>query len=507
MAYYERHRILLRGEEEGKHSDAEEKRGNAEEKHGYGQKEKGINFYHPYYSRYTSLHYVQNVASGKMEAVVKIRSTAIGVGAVRRICDYIARDISQKDKEILSKESEGKDVMEEGDKVALENDRGDILSTQEERKKEIDGWSVDFKGKKSYVHQQWKEIKLKELKKEKNDLYAKAVIGGLSKNEEVQLKKITHAIDSKTIVIDNKKVSLEVRVPRDTTHMILSVGGQAKDETELEKATMAVRNFLSVHFKSTGHKYVFAAHTDTDNLHYHVIIKNSNDIDGKNLKFDRADLFALRHNFSMELEKFGIQRAATLRKDKAYQLNRIAKGIEWLHENKDWYTQALGKENGGYSFNALLYRNRILRNTDLLIKSANYLLSREGNSFHGNRLKEQVRVLKLFKEKMKKISIDNGFNEIKATVGKLGNDNHFLARKIELLAQFDNSKLHEAIYRRQANRQKAVGLFMEKHLKDIKASAALVNGGKEKALLAALEKNIASYKEKSANQRSINRRP
>jgi hypothetical protein len=70
---------------------------------------------------------------------------------------------------------------------------------------------------------------------------------------------------------------------------------------------LAVRDFLSVQFRS--HDHVFTFHDDKDHYHSHVVVKLQGD-DGRWLNPRKADILEWRENFAASLERRGIEAQA-----------------------------------------------------------------------------------------------------------------------------------------------------------------------------------------------------
>ncbi|PZP38884.1 MAG: hypothetical protein DI585_06025, partial [Pseudomonas fluorescens] len=271
--------------------------------------------------RHASHTYMQQTRSGRPEAVVKIISGASGQGHSRNIMDYIARDTE-------TLRAEGRE------QVALETQDGELLTTDTDRDACLNAWAQDFEDPERTKRQAWKHDLIQKLEDERSQLGGQQVIGGLSGKEQVRLDELNLALKTLRYPQGDKTLDLTINAPKDSLHMLLSVGGQGH---KTASAKEAVRQFLNENFGADGYEYVFAEHTDTDNLHYHVILKARNRITGERLKFNKEDLFNLRQEFTYQLAMHGIERAATLRQDRVVTYESIHKQRETLQTNLSWY--------------------------------------------------------------------------------------------------------------------------------------------------------------------------
>lgn len=446
------------------------------------------------YTRYASPYYLRSMESGKPQVVVKIISRAKGVAAVNRLGDYISRDIAPEDSRILM--GEGHEI-EENEYLSLEDESGCIYATKSERRALIQEWSKDFKGREAYKKQEWKKERLKEMVHERNQLQAKIVLGTAEPEEQLRYKYLSDDIERSVYRASNGKTyDLEIRVPKDTTHIILSVGGRPENHYELNKATYAVREFLSQNFGSLGHRYLFAAHNDTDNLHYHVIVKNTNEFDKNALRFDRADLFLMRQSFAQELEARGFERAATLRKDRSVTLEKIARGLELIHQNQTWYQHSLSKgTNSG--FDAFTYRARIINKTNFLLQA---ITSQEKQSsvFEISTRSDLSRVtenLKKFRKSITKIKPTDLEREKVALQKLLLKDSKLISSKISRIEGFSYDEMQKAIKRKQEHGIKSASVYLDAHSKRLKQAGAELTDKQSKEVLNSLSEKASLNKE------------
>ena len=82
-------------------------------------------------------------------------------------------------------------------------------------------------------------------------------------------------------------------------------------DVDQEQATEAARQFFREAF-AENHDYVFAAHTDTENFHVHVVVEMAGQ-DGKQLRIGPPDLQALRELFAEKALEAGIELDASPR--------------------------------------------------------------------------------------------------------------------------------------------------------------------------------------------------
>lgn len=115
---------------------------------------------------------------------------------------------------------------------------------------------------------------------------------------------------------------------RHSRHIMLSVKCENTPEN-IRKIEGAAGEFLSKNFADLGYEYVYAVHgTDKDagHPHVHIVMKQRNNLLNKNLDIGPKDLFLLRGNFSDDLESYGLESAATSRRD--HLAAEIITGVE-----------------------------------------------------------------------------------------------------------------------------------------------------------------------------------
>ncbi len=173
------------------------------------------------------------VASGSSEVMVKISGYGNGGAHAKAHLMYITRH-----------------AMADKEKIAIENDKGQLFDNVDDVKQLYEDWSRDIDANKKPGH---------------------------SKNQ------------------------------RDTMHMILSMPG--KNNPGLLRD--AVRDFAADAF-GHNHEYVFALHTDTDNDHCHLAVK-CRGFNGRQLHVPKGQVQQWRQDFAERLRERGIDAEATPR--------------------------------------------------------------------------------------------------------------------------------------------------------------------------------------------------
>jgi hypothetical protein len=384
--------------------------------------------------RLLNASYLQKTRSKAIQPVIKIISKQTGATQLRRLFDYLAREDKSKDQH-LSIQTQDKNTN---------------LQNKEDREFLINDWKKDFTSKEKYHKQKWKLDILEELEL-KRSIINKIPKSKLTNAENQQLEKLTDQIDNQYHFIsvkDNKtgkfilkKQSLQIRGVNDAMHILLSVGGSPDEKA----ATQATQIFLKNNIEANGFKYAFVKHNDTENLHYHIVIK-SRSVFGNNLRFDKADLFTLRQEYARELSMNGISRVATMRKDRKEVLEKIKKNIEYIKEDKSWYQSKISSDKEkDKSFNVFNYKSKILKKTQYLIEDTQKQL----NNYYGNDkklLKEDIKYLQsiqkefkqdLFKQELKNTTLNNILDK---SLNSLKKDNNLLIKKLNELSELKSFK-------------------------------------------------------------------
>ncbi|MCI5108562.1 MAG: relaxase/mobilization nuclease domain-containing protein [Candidatus Pacebacteria bacterium] len=450
-------------------------------------------------NRLSNSYYWNDIQSKKLEVVIKITSSGRGATAVKRLTDYIARDISKEDAEKLLP----KDVIEErGDeeKLSIELDTGEILSNKEERDYVIDTWASDFVAKESYEKQSWKNQRLKELKDEKKLLMVKDYEEKTTASEVERLKNIESMIREQYFIGDNgKRYSLKVYAPRDTIHMVLSIGGK-QDERNRLAAKRAIRQYLSENYGEFGFRYMFVEHNDTNNLHYHVVIKSANELTKRHLSFDRADLFLQRQELARVLDQEGIERSATLRRDRQYVLERVEQGLERLHEKQGWYQSLLSSnDNNERGADIFKFKSQALKH----IRYYDSVLKVEADRLFGSKvidLDKKRQTLKAIKKDLLRRDSSILIKDVKISLQRMGADYNLIKEKTAAIEYDYNFKRSE---RYKAHLKE----LMAQHRNDIKFAKTTYKekGGKDHSIIDQLKGLESSVKRIQEQSRGIER--
>lgn len=214
------------------------------------------------------------------------------------------------------------------------------------------------------------------------------------------------------------------------SHMLFSVG--KTDESNRNKAFLATKIFLEENLKARGFDYFFAPHYDTDNLHFHVIVRKKNRLQ-KNLRFDKHDLFVMRDLYSKTLSNFGIKRMSLARLDNEEVLDRIEKKIASIKERNSHYQSRLAKESGK-DFNAYVFKAKLAATIENVIKE---IKSQKSNNptlgvFDKINLERRLADLKTFKKSIVKGQSKEELKKtIEMTIASFKKDNSALASKMD----------------------------------------------------------------------------
>ncbi|TKW61145.1 MAG: hypothetical protein DI628_00510 [Blastochloris viridis] len=359
--------------------------------------------------RLKSHGYHQQARSGRPEVVVKIVSGAMGKGAVKNIMDYIARDADYM-------REDGHQIIE------LETQDGQILTTEAERDALIRDWGHDFEAPERYKRQAWKRDLIQQLEYERRQLGYQQIRTGLSGKEDARLAELNLSLKTLRYKQGGKVVDLNINAPKDTVHMLLSVGGQGHKN---EAAKQAVRQFLNDNFGSNGYEYLIAQHTDTENLHYHVILKARNRMTGERLQFDKEDLFNLRQEFTYQLTMYGIERAATLRQDRVATYESIRKQRETMETNLSWFESKVARAQAVDAFGA---KGNALKQTERLLGMAKETLAKASKE-EAKGLKQEITELELHKKDLLTLKPGQFEKEREATVKQINQDHEKIMAK------------------------------------------------------------------------------
>ena len=164
---------------------------------------------------------------------------------------------------------------------------------------------------------------------------------------------------------------------RHVTHMLLSADTNVKN---IDQVTDAARSLLKREFGDKGFDYVFVPHSDTQNPHVHVVIKNQPRDLGvekpRKLRLNPNDLLHLRKEFAKELNIRGLEHEATRTKDDPVRFKEsIRKRLDGLKKNMSWYQATItaleqGEPvRGDIRKKSRYLQGEVLRIKELVIKS------------------------------------------------------------------------------------------------------------------------------------------
>jgi len=198
-------------------------------------------------------------------------------------------------------------------------------------------------------------------------------------------------------------------MPKNFTHMIFSPGGDNVDEKDAMRAT---EGYLKSELAARGFEYVWAMHKDTDNLHFHVIVKNQSFLKEQN-KFDlnKFDLHAMRLSYARDLDGYGIDRTATLKYDRSRYLEKLkARADNIRRTDKSWWEYKLS-ESDNKNFDALKFRKSVIRNLNFLSEKLDEMGEHKA-----------AKILKQEKERFTKLEPHEIDLAVEATAYKLTNE-------------------------------------------------------------------------------------
>jgi hypothetical protein len=203
------------------------------------------------------------------------------------------------------------------------------------------------------------------------------------------------------------------RPPRHVTHAMLSANCEVTQENE-RKVLQAARETLQEELSKKGYDYLLVLHKDGARPHCHAVIKNSNrDPDGPKLRLNPPELLELRQKFAEKLSQLGIEQVATLRQDRPHIMERIAKGVERLHESQNIYQTKLAQDNP--SVDVLKVRRQAAQTITRLREEVRKETFSMGT--------ERVQLLKDLRQTERKLMDGRDVKkEIEATVKKFGKD-------------------------------------------------------------------------------------
>lgn len=399
---------------------------------------------------------------GQQEVVIKIVSKGVGYNDALQLLKYISR----------TSETFKKDDVKPFD---VFHSSGSLISSAD-LKQFIKGWEKDFQSKKfiqdnpkiakemcdiiskqnflqtkqqeeglSYREQEQLDL-LKETPKKiesvKKFQYLKEMkIGGLAVDKNENIYSVNNIINQNVYVtnlekgntLKKKKSKLKAVefyeekkvnkvIPRDFTHIVLSSGG---DNPDINKTQKAVDNFLVEQFLSKGFEYVYVMHNDTEHLHFHVMLKNHNHVTKKNLSFDKHDLYALRQEFTSQLDRYGIDRTATYRKERIQNRDKVDQGMIKFEKGVSWYLSRLRKnDKDEIDFDAFSYRINLLKQSQRLIDK----LDKNCSGISDAERKVALKILKERKEAVMDLKPSDFLVMLRATERALAAENIRLSK-------------------------------------------------------------------------------
>ena len=221
------------------------------------------------------------------------------------------------------------------------------------------------------------------------------------------------------------------------SHILFSVGGS--EEKNKQRSFIATKKFLEDNLKARGYNYFFAAHYDTKNHHFHVIVKKKNKLK-ENLRFDKHDLFVLRDLYAKNLTAHGIKRGSLARMDNKEVLENIEKRVAFLKERNNYYQSKLTQDSSK-DFNAYVYKAKIAGTLENIIKEVGY--HKEGNKemgfFDKNKLNNTLKDLKTFKKEIVQSNSKEQIQKaIELNISYFNKENAAIAKKIDDLINNDN---------------------------------------------------------------------
>ena len=248
------------------------------------------------------------------------------------------------------------------------------------------------------------------------------------------------------------------------SHMLFSVGGS--EEKNKRRSFIATKKFLEDNLKARGYDYFFAAHYDTKNHHFHVIVKKKNKLK-ENLRFDKHDLFVLRDLYAKNLTAHGIKRGSLARMDNKEVLENIEKKVAVLKERNTHYQSKLTQESSK-DFNAYVYKAKIAGTLESLIKEVKYHKedNKEMSFFDKNKLNNNLKDLKAFKKEIVRSSSKEQIRKaIELNISYFNKENSAIAKKIDDLINNDNKV--KFAYLKQKETGKYLKQIIKKQMSEI----------------------------------------
>lgn len=114
-------------------------------------------------------------------------------------------------------------------------------------------------------------------------------------------------MDSNYRLKRNIDLSESHRENKETFNMIFSMNNYEVASTDQIKQAC----FNTIKELYPNHNFIIASHNDTDNPHCHLILKRTNNINGKKLRISKSDLAKIRIKYAENLRNTGVENAFT----------------------------------------------------------------------------------------------------------------------------------------------------------------------------------------------------
>jgi len=312
-----------------------------------------------------------------------------------------------------------------------------------------------------------KNMQLHELEERKKKF-------GLSKGEDERRGEIKRLLSQ---IGEKRKKGLEKISPKDQynfkkdfVHVILSHGG---DDINPKRAQLSVDNFLSSEFGEKGFRYVYGMHNDTNHLHFHVLIFNKNHISGKNLHFNKEDLFLLRQEFAEHSNRVGLERIATMKRDRPEQIAKLNKSIDRLYGRQTTYQYKMSKGETK-SFDAFQYRKESIAQLDKAEKSANYL-DRKAGTLDLLANKKRKKMIRDLKKHWLRVTPDNFKRMADLSVEALEKEDTRLVMTLKETLKEPEAKPKKASDKEQKRKKEYINNLRQSHLEKVEEAEKLIS--------------------------------
>lgn len=409
------------------------------------QKELNAIFGMPSYKyRLYSTNYLNTLNSKRPEAVFKIISGGIGKERVTSLINYITRNKAE---------------FQEHERVKLYNEYG-IPLTPEQTKEHIESWvQSNFADPNRYEKQSWKLERKNELEDEREFLQSKLEQDLLTTQELDRLENVEKILKENKLPVEPNKfykgkpvsykgepylfdewckdeviirpldvengasrlvypkaldpeyIDLKVNAPDDFKHMLFSAGGNGHDPERLHRA---FQQFAINTFQTKGFDYVYAFHNDTDNPHFHLVLNPRSRLypkqtplkdEERGLRYfnpNKEDLILIRQEFAHQLTMQGIERKATLKRDRVKDLSKVTHISELVSSKTNYYQEALDNNR---PIDAFKTRTAILKLIDKALADDTILKAVSRKFFEPSEEKETPEEVKA-KEQIQKIDTE-----------------------------------------------------------------------------------------------------